>query len=119
MEPSVEKFIHDFDKKVTDCDMPDPAAAQACKTQVHLFGLPPAAVSAEIEKKLDAVAAGAQAVADGECARIMTGAPLPPGADAVVQFEEVEDRGDEIYLWSVIDRGSSVRSAGQDVPLGA
>ena len=65
MEPSVEKFIKDFDKRVTDCDMPDAVQAEACKTQVHVFGLPPPAISAQIEKQLDAVAAGAQGVADG------------------------------------------------------
>jgi molybdopterin molybdotransferase len=61
----------------------------------------------------------ARAVAESECARIMTGAPLPPGADAVVPFEEVEDRGEEILLSSTISRGSSVRPAGQDVGKGA
>lgn len=59
-----------------------------------------------------------QAVHAGECARIMTGAPLPPGADAVVPFEEVVDRSSEILLSTPISMGASVRPAGQDVTSG-
>src|SRR3972149_4830977 len=33
------------------------------------------------------------AVGPGEAVRIMTGAPLPPGADAVVPFEETDEAG--------------------------
>ena len=55
----------------------------------------------------------------GECARIMTGAPLPPGADAVVPFEDVEDLGSEIRLSAPISHGASVRPAGQDVAAGS
>jgi molybdopterin molybdotransferase len=54
----------------------------------------------------------------GECARIMTGAPLPPGADAVVPFEDIVDLGNEIRLSAAISRGASVRLAGQDVAMG-
>jgi molybdopterin molybdotransferase len=51
----------------------------------------------------------------GECARIMTGAPIPLGANAVVPFEEVEDLGSEVVLSAPIASGACVRPAGQDV----
>jgi molybdopterin molybdotransferase len=54
----------------------------------------------------------------GECARIMTGAPLPTGADAVVPFEEVDDRDSEICLSAPVHKGASVRPVGQDVAAG-
>ncbi|HEX6509928.1 MAG TPA: gephyrin-like molybdotransferase Glp [Chloroflexota bacterium] len=57
-------------------------------------------------------------VSRGETARIMTGAPLPPGTDAVVPFEEVEDRGDSIIVGAPVSGGSCVRAAGQDVRSG-
>ena len=59
-----------------------------------------------------------QAVATGECARIMTGAPLPPGADAVIPFEDVEDREESIAVSRPAAPGACVRSAGQDVTAG-
>ncbi len=51
-------------------------------------------------------------------ARIMTGAPMPPGADAVVMREEVED-GDNLRLRRRIKSGENVRRAGEEFPLGA
>lgn len=67
------------------------------------------------------IAAGAPSVttiAGDRCARIMTGAPLPPGADAVIPFEEVEDTGGAIVLSRPVRPGACVRPAGQDVMVG-
>jgi molybdopterin molybdotransferase len=50
-----------------------------------------------------------------DSARIMTGAPLPSGADAVVPFEEVEDAGEVIVVSSPVPAGACVRRAGQDL----
>lgn len=41
----------------------------------------------------------------GEAARIMTGAPLPPGLDAVVPFEVVEEDGDAVTLSADVRSG--------------
>lgn len=54
----------------------------------------------------------------GECARIMTGAPLPTGADAVAPFEEVEEDGERIALTRPVESGACVRPAGQDMLAG-
>src|SRR5579859_256624 len=67
------------------------------------------------------VAAGSQStprVASGECARIMTGAPIPKGADAVIPFEEVEEEDVEIVLRVRARTGACVRLAGNDVATG-
>lgn len=66
-------------------------------------------------------------VAPGEAVRIMTGAPMPPGADAVVPFEETDEQ--ELGSWQAsprdtvrIDvaarRGANLRLAGEDVRTG-
>lgn len=64
----------------------------------------------------------------GESMRIMTGAPMPEGADAVVRFEEtsegVEKRGTgknsaSVEIWKAGPRGDNVRHAGEDVQSGA
>lgn len=54
----------------------------------------------------------------GAAARIMTGAPLPPGADAVVRFEDT-DSGEKVVSIRVgVARWENVRQAGEDVRRG-
>ena len=76
------------------------------------------------------VAAGyvaSQAVGPGTAMRIMTGAPLPPGADTVVRFEEtsegVEVRGagkdrETVAILKAMRAGDNVRPAGEDIHEG-
>ena len=78
------------------------------------------------------VAAGytaSRAVERGTAMRIMTGAPLPPGADTVVRFEETSEgrerdaketrkdaKGrDSVDILKAIPRGDNVRAAGEDI----
>jgi len=58
--------------------------------------------------------------ADGECVRIMTGAPMPPGTDTVVMQEQVEvlDNG-RVRIDSRHRAGQNVRRAGEDIAQGA
>ena len=80
-------------------------------------------------KVVGAVAAGQlpkDTVGPGTTVRIMTGAPIPPGADSVVPFEETDeverrDSGgslDEIGVTVPVLPGSDIRPAGQDVRRG-
>ena len=58
----------------------------------------------------------------GTCARIFTGAPMPPGADAVVMQEDTREVGGDIHgvhVDVVPQPGQWVRRAGEDVSLGA
>jgi molybdenum cofactor synthesis domain-containing protein len=68
------------------------------------------------------VAAGAstdRVVGPGEAIRIMTGAPMPPGADAVVMVEDSELlSADRVRLSRAVQPGSSVRGAGDDIQTG-
>lgn len=57
-------------------------------------------------------------LAPGTAVRIMTGAPMPPGADAVVPFEWTEERGHEVVVSQAPDRGQHVRRAGEEVRVG-
>ena len=59
-----------------------------------------------------------QELQPGECARIMTGAPVPAGADAVVQIEKVSFEGqgsvgDEICFTEPVKLGKNIRHAGE------
>ncbi len=53
-----------------------------------------------------------------EAARILTGAPIPQGADTVAMQEHVERTGDEVALPTLIERGANCRKAGEDVAAG-
>jgi molybdopterin molybdotransferase len=59
-----------------------------------------------------------QALAIGSAARIFTGAPIPPGADAVVMQENCSVVGDEIVVMQAVEAGENVRRAGSDVERG-
>ncbi|MEI7704890.1 MAG: molybdopterin molybdotransferase MoeA, partial [Deltaproteobacteria bacterium] len=54
-------------------------------------------------------------LAPGEAVRIFTGAPLPDGADSVVQEESTEARGGRVLVRHGVRRGENVREAGEDV----
>jgi len=53
----------------------------------------------------------------GQALRIMTGAPVPAGADTVYPQEVVQREGDSIRV-GPIDKGANVRLAGEDVRMG-
>ena len=55
----------------------------------------------------------------GEAARILTGAMMPEGADAVVMQEETAREGDAVEIWTVPERGAFVRSQGSFYRAGA
>ncbi len=54
----------------------------------------------------------------GTAVRIMTGAPIPPGAEAVAPFENVETHGDEILIFKPYALWKNIRHAGEDVKAG-
>lgn len=60
----------------------------------------------------------AATVKDGECVRIMTGAPIPDGADTVVMQENVLRENNIIHVGSKEKPGQNVRPAGEDLARG-
>ena len=57
-------------------------------------------------------------VGPGEALRIMTGAPVPVGADTVVRFEDTRQDGDWAEVLNPYLTGKNVRQAGEDVQAG-
>ncbi|MBL0665537.1 molybdopterin molybdotransferase MoeA [Aeromonas jandaei] len=55
----------------------------------------------------------------GHCVRIMTGAPVPAGTDAVVMQEETQADGDRITFLAQPEPGQNIRRAGSDIGKGA
>ncbi len=70
---------------------------------------------------IDDVPAGFRAtesVRPGTAVRIMTGAPLPEGADAVVPVERTDGGTETVAVQSPVDRGAYIRRAAEDVASG-
>jgi len=67
--------------------------------------------------ELPAGRAPTTAVGPGEAIRIMTGAPMPDGADSVVMVERTRVDGDDVVV-EVAKPGEHVRRAGGDVGVG-
>ena len=69
--------------------------------------------------ELPAGRAPSTAVGDGEAIRIMTGAPMPDGADAVVMVERTERDGDDgVLVHQPVSERDNVRLAGGDLEVG-
>lgn len=58
-------------------------------------------------------------VSPQEAVRIMTGAPLPPGTDAVLPVEKVEADGATVYALATVSPQKHVGRPGEDVEIGA
>ncbi len=91
-----------------------------------------AAATPKLFRVIDTVAAGAiskKTVAAGTAVRIMTGAPVPAGADCVVQFEHTDEAkrgrpsaGEPILEIGVLREAQAdlnIRRAGEDIARGA
>ncbi|MFH0827585.1 MAG: gephyrin-like molybdotransferase Glp, partial [Candidatus Omnitrophota bacterium] len=50
-----------------------------------------------------------------ECVKIMTGAPLPPGADSVVMVEDTSRRGNFVEILKTVKKGGNVCRRGEDL----
>jgi molybdopterin molybdotransferase len=55
----------------------------------------------------------------GTAARIFTGAPVPPNADAVVIQEVCEQQGERVVIKEAVKQGANIRRAGEDIRTGA
>lgn len=58
-------------------------------------------------------------IQSGQAARIMTGAPLPAGADAVLPAEKVEAEGSRVLALDEVSPGKHVGFPGEDIAAGS
>lgn len=59
-----------------------------------------------------------KAIGPGQAARIMTGAPLPEGADAVVRMEDTAKDGTRVRIFAAVAGGTDIRYTGENVRQG-
>jgi molybdopterin molybdotransferase len=96
--PSLDLSMVDgycFDHRVTL------AASETCPAVLRLIGA------------IRAGQARSFSLGAGECGSVMTGAPIPEGADSVVRAEDIETRGQSIFVRKAVAPGDRVRKAGE------
>ncbi|MGQ9685517.1 MAG: molybdopterin molybdotransferase MoeA [Thiobacillaceae bacterium] len=71
----------------------------------------------EVTQRIAAGSVG-QPLGRGEAARIFTGAPIPPGADAVAMQEDCEFDGTRVNVRRPPRPGDNIRRAGEDIAAG-
>ncbi len=72
---------------------------------------------------IEDIAAGhmpTKTISRGQASKIMTGAAVPEGANAVVKFEETEDlsTNNRVKILRSIDRGRNISNRGEDMQVG-
>ena len=101
----------DADAPAFDKSTMDGYAVRAADTQVG--------ARLRVAQTIAAGEVGDVALQRGEAAAIMTGAPVPPGADAVVPVEWTTEQGDQVVLRRAARAGDSVARRGSDIAGGA
>jgi len=77
-----------------------------------------APASLRLSAYIPAGSASSEPLASGTAAKILTGAPLPAGADAVVPIEQAEERDGAVALAGPVRPGAHVRRRGEDFRAG-
>jgi molybdopterin molybdotransferase len=72
----------------------------------------------EVIENLPAGAVSRKTIGKGQAARIMTGAFIPAGADAVIPVENTKKENDGVAIFITAEIGRDIRFAGEDVQLG-
>ncbi len=82
------------------------AASNESPVALKLLGEAPAGAGTQLQIK------------EGETVRILTGGPVPDGADAVVQQEHAEKAGNKVLFSRPARRSDNIRPRGEDVKAG-
>jgi molybdopterin molybdotransferase len=75
-------------------------------------------VKLQVEQEIPAGNCSGKAIAPNQTARIMTGAPIPPGADVVIRFEDVRVSGKKIQVFYPMPAYTNICFTGEDICQG-
>lgn len=85
---------------------------------VHASDIANAPITLRVTGDVAAGGAHLTECARGEAVRIMTGAPVPPGADTVVRVEDTDGGVEQVLIRDARDAGRNVRPLGEDFRRG-
>ena len=98
-----------------DCSAMDGYAVRAADLAA---AAPTSPVSLPVVYEVPAGGEASRPLSAGEAARIFTGAPLPPGADAVVMQEDTDQGAERVAIRIAPEPRAHVRDAGEDFDVG-
>ena len=75
-------------------------------------------VALRIVEEVPAGSVPTKAVTAGMAVKILTGAPVPEGADAIINYESTEFTHETVTLFAPVRRGANIVTAGEDVKAG-
>jgi molybdopterin molybdotransferase len=104
------------------CDVPEHACSVRDGYAVQSRDVAPAKAMAPVRLAvhgcLRAESADPDSIEPGTAVRVLTGGPVPPGADAVHAEEDVREEGDHILVFEPVRPGWFVRAAGGEIAAG-
>ncbi len=103
------------------CDRDQPPADRSAMDGYAVRAADVSKVPARL-KLIGEVAAGSSKrprVTPGSCAAILTGGNIPPGADTVIEVENTECSGDEIFIKASARLGRNIRRRGEESKKGS
>lgn len=104
----------------SDMDMPPFDKSAMDGFAVRTEDVAGAPVELEIIELIPAGKDPEKTVGQGQCAQIMTGAPLPAGADSVVRVEDTEPKGDgRVRILKGVPKGRHICRRAEDLKRGA
>jgi molybdopterin molybdotransferase len=103
---------------VAGADLPAFANSAVDGYAVRAGDVAAAPITLPVAEEVAAGSVAARDLAPETAIKIMTGAPIPPGADAVVMVENTEPAGSDVCILSPVEVGAAVRPAGGDVTAG-
>jgi len=103
---------------LADRDFPPFARATRDGFAVHAADLTKVPARLKVVAEIKAGASSECAIGRGECAEIMTGAPAPSGADAVVMVENTARSGDSVEIQRIVAAGENIVAPGSEARAG-
>lgn len=76
-------------------------------------------VTLRVSEDVPAGSVATSRVEPGQAIKIMTGAPMPEGADAVVKVEDTDSGSTTVEIRAAVPAGTAVRPAGGDIAAGS
>jgi len=104
---------------VSPQDVPHFANSAMDGYAVRAYDVSSPGVSLDVAGEVPAGGIAPVEVGEGQALKIMTGAPMPGGADAVVRVEDTEESGGKVRIHAAVAAGTHVRATGGDLKRGA
>jgi molybdopterin molybdotransferase len=90
----------------------------ALRAEDTMGAAPEKPVRLEVIEEIPAGSVPAKRIGPGQAARIMTGAPIPEGADAVVRMEDSRKGNGHVAILVAAVKGQEIHRAGEDIRMG-